>query len=116
MSKYISKNVQALDAYTPGEQPKDPGIIKLNTNENPYPPSPKVFEALRVFDAARLRLYPTAVSWPFGSASRRSIAVAWNRSSSQRSDGSWRCLPPRAFWTTMESIGTSCLPIRSIPF
>jgi histidinol-phosphate aminotransferase len=55
---YICKNVQALEAYTPGEQPKDPGIVKLNTNENPYPPSPRVAEALRVFDAARLRLYP----------------------------------------------------------
>jgi len=55
---YICKNVQALVAYTPGEQPKDPGIVKLNTNENPYPPSPKVAEALRAFDYARLRLYP----------------------------------------------------------
>ena len=58
---YICKNIQALDAYTPGEQPKDPGIIKLNTNENPYPPSPKVAEALRTFDSARLRLYPDPV-------------------------------------------------------
>jgi histidinol-phosphate aminotransferase len=58
---YICKNVQELEAYTPGEQPKDPGIIKLNTNENPYPPSPKVAEALRSFDYARLRLYPDPV-------------------------------------------------------
>ena len=59
---YICKNIQALDAYTPGEQPKDAGIVKLNTNENPYPPSPKVAEALRAFDPARLRLYPDPVS------------------------------------------------------
>lgn len=58
---YICKNVQALDAYTPGEQPKDPGIIKLNTNENPYPPSPNVAETLKTFDSARLRLYPDPV-------------------------------------------------------
>ena len=58
---YICKNVQALEAYTPGEQPRDPGVIKLNTNENPYPPSPKVAEALRAFDYARLRLYPDPV-------------------------------------------------------
>ena len=57
----ICKNVQAMTAYTPGEQPKDPGIIKLNTNENPYPPSPKVADALRAFDYARLRLYPDPV-------------------------------------------------------
>ena len=54
----ICKNVQALEAYTPGEQPKDPAIVKLNTNENPYPPSPKVGELLKTFDYARLRLYP----------------------------------------------------------
>jgi histidinol-phosphate aminotransferase len=54
----ICKNVQALTAYTPGEQPKDPAIVKLNTNENPYPPSPKVAEMLKTFDYARLRLYP----------------------------------------------------------
>ena len=66
----ICKNVQALTAYTPGEQPKDAGIIKLNTNENPYPPSPKVAEALRTFDVARLRLYPD----PVFMALRRRIA------------------------------------------
>jgi len=68
---YISKNIQALDAYTPGEQPKDSGVIKLNTNENPYPPSPKVAETLRTFDYARLRLYPD----PVFSALRERIAA-----------------------------------------
>ncbi|MBP5510916.1 MAG: aminotransferase class I/II-fold pyridoxal phosphate-dependent enzyme [Kiritimatiellae bacterium] len=54
----ICRNVQALAGYTPGEQPSDPDIIKLNTNENPYPPSPKVAEALASFDYRKLRLYP----------------------------------------------------------
>lgn len=67
---YISKTVQALEAYTPGEQPSDPDVIKLNTNENPYPPSPKVAEALRNFDYRRLRLYPD----PVFMAVRRRIA------------------------------------------
>jgi len=58
---YICKNIQVLDAYTPGEQPKDAGIVKLNTNENPYPPSPKVAETLKTFDYARMRLYPDPV-------------------------------------------------------
>jgi len=58
---YICRNVQEMKAYTPGEQPKEPGIIKLNTNENPYPPSPKVDEAIKHFDYARLRLYPDPV-------------------------------------------------------
>lgn len=66
----ICENVRALKAYTPGEQPRDPGVIKLNTNENPYPPSPKVAEALRAFDPARLRLYPD----PVFTAPRRRIA------------------------------------------
>ncbi|MBP5320230.1 MAG: histidinol-phosphate transaminase [Kiritimatiellae bacterium] len=57
----ICKNVQTLQAYTPGEQPQAPDIIKLNTNENPYPPSPKVAEAIRAFDPTRLRLYPDPV-------------------------------------------------------
>jgi histidinol-phosphate aminotransferase len=53
------KNVQEMSGYTPGEQPP-PGakVVKLNTNENPYPPSPKVMEALREFDADWLRRYP----------------------------------------------------------
>src|SRR5262245_30273207 len=57
----IRKSVQTLQAYTPGEQPKRPGIVKLNTNENPYPPSPKVFKALRKTNADLLRLYPDPV-------------------------------------------------------
>jgi len=51
-------NIQQMRGYVPGEQPKVPGLIKLNTNENPYPPSPKVLEALRAALDGRLRLYP----------------------------------------------------------
>jgi len=50
--------VQQLHAYVPGEQPKIKGLIKLNTNENPYPPSPKVLRAIKVAVDGRLRLYP----------------------------------------------------------
>lgn len=57
----IRAAVQQLHAYVPGEQPKDAGVIKLNTNENPYPPSPRVVEALKTFDAERLRLYSDPV-------------------------------------------------------
>lgn len=60
-NQFVCKNVVALTAYTPGEQPKESTIIKLNTNENPYPPSPRVGEALRSFDVARLRLYPDPI-------------------------------------------------------
>ncbi|OYW26798.1 MAG: hypothetical protein B7Z51_09670, partial [Methyloversatilis sp. 12-65-5] len=46
MSQFWSPVVRTLSPYTPGEQPKIEGLIKLNTNENPYPPSPRVFEAV----------------------------------------------------------------------
>src|ERR1043166_3447474 len=50
--------VRSLHAYVPGEQPKIKGLIKLNTNENPYPPSPKVLSAVKAAVDERLRLYP----------------------------------------------------------
>jgi histidinol-phosphate aminotransferase len=50
--------VRELRAYVPGEQPKIKGLIKLNTNENPYPPSPKVLAAVKAAVDGRLRLYP----------------------------------------------------------
>ena len=58
MSKFWSEAIKSLQPYVPGEQPKSSGIIKLNTNENPYPPSPRVMEALQHFPKERLRLYP----------------------------------------------------------
>jgi histidinol-phosphate aminotransferase len=50
--------VRDLHAYVPGEQPKIKGLIKLNTNENPFPPSPKVLQAVKKAVDGRLRLYP----------------------------------------------------------
>ncbi|MDE6625304.1 MAG: histidinol-phosphate transaminase, partial [Lachnospiraceae bacterium] len=49
-------NIRKVVPYTPGEQPREKNIIKLNTNENPYPPSPMVMEAEQELD--RLRFYP----------------------------------------------------------
>lgn len=61
MSTYIRSSVQKLQAYTPGEQPKVAGLIKLNTNENPYPPSPAVARIVAEYSADALRLYPDPV-------------------------------------------------------
>jgi len=58
MSKFWSDVVQQLTPYVPGEQPKLSNLVKLNTNENPYPPSPRAQEAIRREAGADLRLYP----------------------------------------------------------
>lgn len=58
MSRFWSATVRALQPYVPGEQPKLPNLVKLNTNENPYGPSPRVLEALRGETDDTLRLYP----------------------------------------------------------
>ena len=50
--------IRKVEPYTPGEQPDKPEMIKLNTNENPYPPSPKVDKAICDLKAERMRLYP----------------------------------------------------------
>jgi histidinol-phosphate aminotransferase len=79
MSRYWSAVVGRLTPYVPGEQPKLPNLIKLNTNENPYGPSPKVLEALRGEIGDTLRLYPDpnadrlkeAVAAHFGVTSRQ---------------------------------------------
>ena len=58
MSRFWSATVRALQPYVPGEQPKLPNLVKLNTNENPYGPSPHVLEALRGEIGDTLKLYP----------------------------------------------------------
>src|SRR5262245_45483185 len=64
----IRSNILAMHGYVPGEQLNDPDIVKLNTNENPYPPSPKVFDAIReALTGDRLRKYPQ----PWGDNFRR---------------------------------------------
>ena len=62
MSQYWSAVVHGLTPYVPGEQPKLSNLVKLNTNENPYGPSPKVLEAVRAEAADTLRLYPDPCS------------------------------------------------------
>jgi histidinol-phosphate aminotransferase len=58
MDDFWNSRIKKLSPYVPGEQPKDRQLIKLNTNENPYPPSPKVIEAIKNAAGERLRLYP----------------------------------------------------------
>jgi histidinol-phosphate aminotransferase len=72
MSRFWSPVVASLSPYVPGEQPRADGIIKLNTNENPYPPSPRVLAAIGVA-ADRLRLYPD----PGATVLREAIAARY---------------------------------------
>ena len=56
--KTWEKNIRRVEPYVPGEQPKVKDVVKLNTNENPYPPTPKVLEAAERMNISDLRLYP----------------------------------------------------------
>jgi len=58
VSRYWSQLARGLSPYVPGEQPQLPDLVKLNTNENPFGPSPMVIEAVRSAAADTLRLYP----------------------------------------------------------
>ena len=68
---YARKNIEQMTGYVPGEQPQVAGLIKLNTNENPYPPAPGVSAALRAALDDRLRLYPD----PTASAIRQQLGA-----------------------------------------
>jgi histidinol-phosphate aminotransferase len=72
--------IESMDGYTPGEQPA-PGerIVKLNTNENPYPPSPRVMQAIRDLDPERLRRYPNPMADPFRTAAAQALGVTTER-------------------------------------
>lgn len=62
---YERDNIRSLAPYVPGEQPTDTRIVKLNTNENPYPPDPSVMEAIASVPAESLRRYPSPTAQPF---------------------------------------------------
>jgi len=74
---YFRDNIEKMDGYVPGFQPKGPEVVKLNTNENPYPPSPKVLEAIRSLSAEQLRRYPQ----PLGDTFRQAAAEIFGISS-----------------------------------
>ena len=72
MTHFFRPNVEAMTGYVPGEQPKpQTSIIKLNTNENPYPPSPAAMDVLRTLDGECLRRYPN----PFANDFRQAISA-----------------------------------------
>ena len=124
-SMRIAKSVRTLEAYTPGEQPKAKNAVKLNTNENPYPPSPKCAETLRGFDVDALRRYPD----PVFTALRGRIAKIWKTSPERVFVGNGSdeilTLAAKAFVEDDEAIGSldpsyslykTLAEIRNVPF
>src|SRR5262249_20779284 len=76
MLQHLRSNIRAMGGYVPGEQPHDAVFIKLNTNENPYPPSPRVLEAIRAsVTGDRLRKYPDPVGTVFRQTAGRVLGV-----------------------------------------
>src|SRR6266487_111418 len=73
---HVRSNIRAMAGYVPGEQPRDGEYVKLNTNENPYPPSPRVFEAIRAaLTGDRLRKYPDPIGIDFRRTAGRVLGV-----------------------------------------
>jgi histidinol-phosphate aminotransferase len=75
MSRFFLPHVDRMAGYTPGEQPRDGGYIKLNTNENPYPPSPRVLGAIAAAAWESLRRYPDPVGTAFRETAARRHGV-----------------------------------------
>jgi len=72
----LRKSVLDMSAYTPGEQPQEGSIIKLNTNENPYPPSPRVVDAIKnALTSDRLRKYPDPLGTKFKAAAGNALGI-----------------------------------------
>ena len=105
MSEYWNERTKNLSPYVPGEQPKDRKFIKLNTNENPYPPSLKVIKAVKKAANENLRLYPDPECTQF----REAVAKRYNVKTEQvfAGNGSDEILA-FAFGAFFENSGSSC--------
>ena len=72
---YFRETIEQMTGYTPGFQPKQPGAVKLNTNENPWPASPKVLEAIGDLTAENLQKYPEATGDTFRNAAAAVLGI-----------------------------------------
>lgn len=73
---YFRENIEQMAGYVPGFQPRAAEVVKLNTNENPYPPSPKVMETIRNLPADKLRRYPEPMGDTFRQAAAPVLGVS----------------------------------------
>lgn len=79
MSRFLSKRYSKIEPYTPGEQPRTEGLIKLNTNESPFPPSPSVIKALNDSEVSKLNLYSDPTTRDVISAIAEKLGVNENQ-------------------------------------
>lgn len=79
MTNLWKNNLRKITPYTPGEQSQNRNIIKLNANENPYPPSPKAIAAIQEYPFERLRLYPDANALALKETIAKSVGLATNQ-------------------------------------
>lgn len=121
----IAAAVRRLDPYIPGEQPKSRSVVKLNTNENPYPPSPRVAEVLASYDLDRLRLYPDPVFTELRSLLAERHGTTPERVFVGNGSDEVLTLAARAFVDSGEAIGSfdpsyslykTLAAIRDVPF
>lgn len=104
---YERPNIAAMQGYVSGEQPTDPGAIKLNTNENPYPPAPEVAEVIGAFSAEALRRYPPPTADDFRDAAAALHGVDRNQLIATRGGDELLRLAITTFVTPGTAIGTS---------
>lgn len=95
-----------MAGYAHGEQPTERGVIKINTNENAYPPSPKCAEALAKFDLARLRIYPQAECLPLRKELARQLKTTVDRIFVGNGSDEILALAARAFVENDERLGS----------
>lgn len=101
-----ARHIRSLEGYVPGEQPRSKDVVKLNTNENPYPPSPRCAEILSSFDLDRLRRYPDPVCGALAAAIARRHGVKPSNVCVGNGSDEILALAARAFVEDGESIAS----------
>lgn len=121
----IARSVAALTPYVPGEQPKSRQVVKLNTNENPYLPSPQVEKVLKSFNSDNLRRYPDPVFAEFRAKAAETYGTVPERVFAGNGSDEVLTLAARAFVDDGECIGSfdpsyslyrTLAAIRDVPF
>ena len=107
MSRFERDNIRRMQGYTSGEQPQDEATIKLNTNENPYPPSPQVDKLIATFTANDLRRYPPATAASFRQAAARLHGLAPEQVIATRGGDELLRLVITTFVAPGEKVGTT---------